>query len=103
MKKCFLLAMGTCIVLTLAGCPPSAPSVRDYIAAYSGYVQSATTKHTAECTVNSSATTCQIIKKSAAALNAGITARETWCGLSHNLPSDPGAVCIPQKSAEGVL
>ena len=91
-------------LLVMVGCSPLENQARDTAAALSGSIVAAQTKYQGNCMANPGQEICQIINRGVSGENALITAIEMYCGWSPTLaPPDPGATCVPVKSAETAL
>lgn len=89
--------------LLLVACSPVEQQARNSAAALQGAIIAAQAKYHDSCVANTSQSPCQDINKAVSGENALITAIETYCGWSTAAPPDPGAKCVPVKSAVGVL
>jgi hypothetical protein len=103
-SRVVVLLLVTATLLCLAGCSPIENRARDAAAALSGSIVAGQSKYQASCVANPGQEICQVINRAVAGENALVTAVETYCGWSVALaPPDPGAPCVPVKSAETAL
>jgi hypothetical protein len=103
MKKLIVITIAT---LLLAACPAGSleKNARDVAAALGGELQTAQQQLATACQQDATQTPCVAVTRGVNAQNALITSLETYCGWPTAAPPPPvGTVCVPVKSAEGVL
>lgn len=104
MKKLFSLVLVVAFAIAETGCSPLEVKARDTSAALNGAVTTAIGQYSDTCRANESQVPCQTIIRAAGVLDVLLTADETYCGWAAGQAKiDPNAVCVPNKSATGLL
>jgi hypothetical protein len=94
------------VAVTLTGCPKLENTVRDVIAAETGFLDKAIENHRAGCTADPQRPLCVAIVKAGQARNVAIDGLEAYCSgvpKAGDPPFEQGGPCAPVASAEGAL